>query len=59
MPRTVRARAREIERAHAKLEHSLQRAPTDEEIAGELEITIDELHDSLLAISHSSLGRAR
>ena len=38
VPRSVRARAREIERANAKLEHTLQRAPTDEEIADELGI---------------------
>ena len=36
VPRSVRARAREIERAHAKLEHQLHRAPTDEEMAAEL-----------------------
>ena len=29
VPRSVRARAREVERANAKLEHTLQRAPTD------------------------------
>ena len=39
VPRSVRARAREVERANAKLEHRLQRAPTDEEIADELDIT--------------------
>ncbi|HXW58251.1 MAG TPA: sigma-70 family RNA polymerase sigma factor, partial [Solirubrobacteraceae bacterium] len=55
VPRSVRARAREVERAHAKLEHTLQRAPSDEELAGELQISVDELNDSLLAISHSSL----
>src|SRR2546421_8469822 len=55
VPRSVRARAREVERANAKLEHTLQRAPTDQEIAGELGITVDELNDSLLAISHSSM----
>ena len=55
VPRSVRARAREVERANAKLEHLLQRAPTDEEIADELGITVDELNDSLLAISHSSI----
>src|SRR5205085_11867400 len=33
VPRSVRARARQIERANVKLEHSLQRAPTDEEMA--------------------------
>ena len=34
----MRARAREIERANAKLEHKLQRAPTDEEMADELDM---------------------
>ena len=37
VPRSVRARAREIEKANSKLEHQLQRAPTDEEMAAELE----------------------
>jgi len=55
VPRSVRARAREVERAHAKLEHSLQRAPTDQELAGELGITVEELGESLLAISNSSI----
>ncbi len=55
VPRSVRARAREVERANAKLEHLLQRAPTDQEIADEMGITIDELNDSLLQISHSSI----
>ncbi len=55
VPRSVRARAREVERANAKLEHLLQRAPTDQEIADEMDITIDELNGSLLQISHSSI----
>jgi RNA polymerase sigma factor FliA len=55
VPRSVRARAREVERANAKLEHLLQRAPTDQEIADEMGITLDELNDSLLQISHSSI----
>jgi len=55
VPRSVRARAREVERANAKLEHQLQRAPTDKEIADEMGITVDELNESLLAISHSSI----
>src|ERR1700728_1497977 len=33
VPRSVRARARDIERANMKLEARLQRAPTDEEMA--------------------------
>jgi RNA polymerase sigma factor FliA len=55
VPRSVRARAREVERANAKLEHTLQRAPTDQELADELQVTVDELNESLLAISHSSM----
>jgi RNA polymerase sigma factor FliA len=55
VPRSVRSRAREVERANAKLEHSLQRAPTDKEMADELKITVEELNESLLAISHSSM----
>jgi RNA polymerase sigma factor for flagellar operon FliA len=56
VPRSVRARAREIERANSKLEHKLQRAPSDAELAAELGLTDNELQDSLLAISHSSIA---
>ena len=38
VPRSVRARARHIERAIAELEAKLHRAPTDEEIASKLGI---------------------
>ena len=55
VPRSVRAKAREIERANAKLENRLQRAPTDEEMAEELGITVDEFQDSLLQISNSTV----
>src|SRR5512146_1929529 len=47
VPRSVRSRAREIERANSKLEHRLQRAPTDEEMAAELDMTVDEFQESL------------
>lgn len=56
VPRSVRARARAIEKANQKLEHDLQRAPTDEEVAEELEITVEEFHDSLLQISNSNIA---
>ena len=52
----MRARAREIEKANAKLEHRLQRAPTDEEMAAELGITVDEFQESLLQISNSTVA---
>jgi len=55
VPRSVRARAREIERASARLEHELQRAPTDEEIAVALGISVNDFQDSILAIANSSL----
>jgi RNA polymerase sigma factor for flagellar operon FliA len=56
VPRSVRQRAREIERANAKLEHRLQRAPTDEEMARELEMTVKEFQDALLQISNSTVA---
>jgi len=56
VPRSVRARAREIERANAKLEHRLQRAPTDEEMATELKISVEEFQDFLLQISNSTVA---
>src|SRR5678815_491617 len=43
VPRSVRARARDIERTIATLEAKLHRAPTDEEIAGKLGIEVEEL----------------
>src|SRR5881409_672756 len=56
VPRSVRARAREIEKANAKLEHKLQRAPTDEEMAKELGLTVEEFQESLLQISNSTIA---
>ena len=56
VPRSVRARARDIERAIADLERKLHRAPTDEEIAGKIGITQQELEDSLTDISRSSIA---
>jgi RNA polymerase sigma factor FliA len=56
VPRSVRARARDIERAIAELERRLHRAPTDEEIADKLGISEEELEDSLTDISRSSIA---
>ena len=55
VPRSVRSRAREIEAAQSKLEHELQRAPTEEELASKLGIDEDELQSSLLEIANSSV----
>ena len=56
VPRSVRARARDIERTIAELERKLRRAPTDEEIAEKLGISQDELEESLTDISRSSIA---
>jgi RNA polymerase sigma factor for flagellar operon FliA len=56
VPRSVRSRAREIERAIAELEKQLLRAPTDEEIAKKVGITEEELEESLTEISRSSIA---
>src|SRR5437763_2027261 len=56
VPRSVRSRAREIERAIAELESKLGRAPSDEEIAGKVGISTDELEESLTDISRSSIS---
>jgi RNA polymerase sigma factor for flagellar operon FliA len=56
VPRSVRSRAREIERANTKLEHQLQRAPTDEEMAKELDMGVDDFQEALLQISNSTVA---
>jgi RNA polymerase sigma factor FliA len=55
VPRSVRSRAREIEAAQSKLEHELQRAPSDAELAAKVGISEEELEDSLLQIANSSV----
>ena len=55
VPRSVRARARQVERAHQALESSLQRAPTDEEMAEKLELSVEDFQGVLLEIANSSV----
>jgi RNA polymerase sigma factor for flagellar operon FliA len=55
VPRSVRMRAREFERANAKLEHKLHRAPTDQELADELDVTPEELQEHIQQISNSAV----
>ena len=56
VPRSVRSRARDIERAIGELERKLHRAPTDEEIAEKLGVSTDDLNDSLTEIGRSSIA---
>lgn len=51
VPRSVRAKARDIERVYSKLENQLKRTPDDTEVAEELGISLDELNDTLSRIS--------
>ncbi len=55
VPRSVRSKAREIEKVCAMLENRLQRAPTDEEIAGELDVSVPEFQHSLSQIANTSI----
>lgn len=55
VPRSVRARARQIERANVKLEAKLQRVPTEEELADELEMSVEDFRAALLQIANSSI----
>ncbi len=51
VPRSIRAKLRELERAHAELEARLQRVPSDREVAHHLGTTVEELHDVITQIS--------
>jgi RNA polymerase sigma factor for flagellar operon FliA len=56
VPRSVRSRAREVERAFSELEHNLGRSPTDEELATHLRINADELARWLASIAATTVG---
>ncbi|MFN8113634.1 MAG: RNA polymerase sigma factor WhiG [Solirubrobacterales bacterium] len=55
VPRSVRAKARDVEKAHSKLENRLGRAPNEEEMADELECSVDDFRTTLLEIANSSV----
>ncbi len=55
VPRSVRAKARAIEKAYAKLEGELHRTPTDDELAAELGMSEDQLQTTLNQISFVGL----
>ncbi len=44
IPRSVRSKAREVEKAYAALEAKLHRTPTEPEVAAELGISLEDLH---------------
>ena len=55
VPRSVRFKAREIEKAYTALENKLKRPPSDPEIAAELNLSIDELNNIYSQLSNVSL----
>jgi RNA polymerase sigma factor for flagellar operon FliA len=55
VPRSVRAKARALEKAYAKLESELHRTPTDEELATELQMSETQLQTTLSQISFIGL----
>jgi RNA polymerase sigma factor for flagellar operon FliA len=55
VPRSVRTKARTVERAYATLEASLGRAPSDAEVASELQISETELQGIFGQISYIGL----
>jgi RNA polymerase sigma factor for flagellar operon FliA len=56
VPRSVRSRARQVERAFADLEARQGRAPSEEELAAHLQISRDELMKWLKAIAATTVG---
>ena len=55
VPRSVRFKAREIEKAYADVEAKLKRAPSDSEVAEHLGISVAELHEVVSQISFVSV----
>jgi RNA polymerase sigma factor for flagellar operon FliA len=55
VPRSVRAKARAVERAYSKLENELKRTPEDREVAAELGMTETELDTVLSQVSFTGL----
>lgn len=55
VPRSVRQKARKVEDAYARLEYSLGRPASDEEVASEMKVDIDTFHKLLSETASVSL----
>jgi RNA polymerase sigma factor for flagellar operon FliA len=51
IPRSVRYKAREVERSYASLEAKLRRTPSEAEVATEMGISLDDLHGIFSQVS--------
>ena len=52
IPRSVRYKAREVERAYASLEGELRRTPTEPEVAARLGMSVEDLHVVFSQVSY-------
>ncbi|MFP5345635.1 MAG: RNA polymerase sigma factor WhiG [Actinomycetes bacterium] len=52
IPRSVRSKAREVEKAYAQLESELHRAPTEDEVAERMGIARSDLHQIFSQVSN-------
>ncbi|MFQ5498868.1 MAG: FliA/WhiG family RNA polymerase sigma factor [Candidatus Zixiibacteriota bacterium] len=55
VPRSTRAKSREIDRAHAELENRLGRRPQKSELAEHLQVTVRDLHAALDDVSNANV----
>lgn len=55
IPRSVRTKARRVEQAMATLEHDLGRTPSEDELAEQLDVDVDELRRILAQVSLTSV----
>jgi len=55
LPRSVRQKAKELERAYSELENELGRSVTDQEISDRLGVTVEEFHKKISTVSTYSL----
>ncbi|HUH07963.1 MAG TPA: RNA polymerase sigma factor WhiG [Egibacteraceae bacterium] len=56
IPRSVRSKARDVEKALSVLEAQLRRTPTEQELADELSISVKELRSTLTQVSLVSIA---
>jgi len=55
VPRSVRHKAKELERTYIALENKFKRVPTDEEVAEALGISMKDLNETIKQLSHTSV----
>ncbi|MGQ0631824.1 MAG: FliA/WhiG family RNA polymerase sigma factor [Sporichthyaceae bacterium] len=56
VPRSVREKIRAIEKAHTELQKRLDRAPTEDEVAAELGVTVKALRELYAKTSYTSIA---